>query len=116
MVKDKIFDNVRFEFNIPPDAENPEYMMNFIKERYRFNKHIKTNIVHGYIDDKKKKNKEEIDKWNIENAPLFNKELSIEDKISFFISLEFKRELSTEKINLYINNSLSDILKMYNKD
>ena len=90
--------------------------MNFIKERYRFNKHIKTNIVHGYMEDKKKKDKEEIDKWNIQNAPLFNKNLNIEDKISFFISLEFKRELSPEKINLYINNNLSDILKIYNEN
>lgn len=116
MVKDKIFDNVRFEFNIPPNVENPEYIMNFIKERYRFNKRIKTNIVHGYIEDKKKKDKEEIDKWNVENAPLFNKDLSIEDKISFFISLEFKRELSPEKINLYINNNLSDIIRLYNEN
>ena len=116
MIKDKIFDNVRFEFNIPVDNENPEYIINFIKERYRFNKHIKTNIVNGYIDDKKKKDKEEINRWNIENAPLFNKDLPIEDKISFFINLEFKKDLSPKKINLYINHNLSEILNLYLED
>ena len=96
--------------------QNVEIMENNIKERYRFNKHIKTNIVNGYIDDKKKKDKEEINRWNIENAPLFNKDLPIEDKISFFINLEFKKDLSPKKINLYINHNLSEILNLYSED
>lgn len=113
MIKDKIFDNVRFEFNIPENAENAEYIINFIKEKYKFNTHVKTNIVNGYIEDKKKKSKEEIEHWNIENAPLFDKNLSIEGKINFFIGIEFKKDLPIEKISLYINNNLSEILKEY---
>ena len=111
MIKDKIFNYVRFEFNIPNTSFNPEYIMNFIKERYRFNDNIKVNIVHGYQEEKKKKEKEEIEKWNEENAPYFNKNISIEDKVSYFISMEFKREIRPEKIGIYLNKELSDILK-----
>lgn len=111
MIKNKIFDYVRFEFNIPSDAFNPEFIMNVIKERYRFNDNIKTNIVHGYVEEKKKKDKEEIEQWNIENAPIFNKDLHIEDKVSYFIGMEFKREIKPDRVNLYLTHELSEILK-----
>lgn len=113
MINDGIFDKVRFEFNIPTTADNPEYLMKIIKDKYRFNNDVKLNIVHGYNDEKKKKNKEEIEKWNIENAPIFDKNKSIEDKVSFFIRLEFKREIKPERVNLYLNYPLSEILERY---
>ena len=111
MIKDNIFNHVRFEFNIPKTSFNPEYIMNFVKERYRFNDSIKVNIVHGYQEEKKKKEKEEIEKWNEENAPYFNRSISIEDKVAYFIGMEFKREIKPDKISIYLNKELSDILK-----
>lgn len=111
MIKDDIFNHVRFEFNIPKNSFNPEYIMNFVKEKYRFNDNIKVNIVHGYQEEKKKKEKEEIEKWNEENAPYFNKNISMEDKISHFISIEFKREIKPEKVDIYLTKELSEILK-----
>ena len=111
LVKDNIFNHVRFEFNIPQNSFNPEYIMNFVKEKYRFNDSIKVNIVHGYQEEKKKKEKEEIEKWNEENAPYFNRNISIEDKVSYFINMEFKREITPEKVDIYLNKELSDILK-----
>ena len=113
MINDGVFDKVTFEFNIPTTADNPEYLMKIIKDKYRFNNDVKLNIVHGYNDEKKKKNKEEIEKWNIENAPIFDKNKSIEDKVSFFIRLEFKREIKPERVNLYLNYPLSEILERY---
>ena len=113
MINDGVFDKVRFEFNIPTTADNPEYLMKIIKDKYKFNNDVKVNIVHGYNDEKKKKNKEEIEKWDIENAPIFDKNKSIEDKVSFFISLEFKREIKPERVNLYLNYPLSEILQRY---
>ena len=111
MIKDNIFNHVRFEFNIPKNSFNPEYIMNFVKEKYRFNDSIKVNIVHGYAEEKKKKEKEEVEKWNEENAPYFNRNISIEDKVAYFIHMEFKREIPTEKVGIYLNKELSEILK-----
>ena len=111
MIKDNIFNRVRFEFNIPKTSFNPEYIMNFVKERYRFNDNIKVNIVHGYTEEKKKKEKEEIEKWNEVNAPYFNRNISIEDKVAYFIGIEFKREIKPDRVNLYLNKELSEILK-----
>ena len=115
MIKDNIFNHVRFEFNVPTTAFNPEYIMNFVKEKYRFNDSIKVNIVHGYSEEKKKKEKEEIDKWNEENAPYFNRNISIEDKVSYFIGMEFNRKIKPDRVSIYLNNELSDILK-YTED
>jgi hypothetical protein len=111
MIKNNIFDKVRFEFNIPTTSFNPEYIMNFVKERYKFNEQIKVNIVHGYSEEKKKKDKEEIEKWNEENAPYFNRNITIEDKVSYFIGMEFKREIKPDRVNIYLNKDLSEILK-----
>ena len=113
MINDGIFNKVRFEFNIPSNSNNPEYLMKVIKDKYKFDDNVKVNIVHGYSEEKKRKNKEEIEAWNTENAPIFDKNKSIEDKVSFFISLEFKREIKPEKINLYLNYPLNDILQKY---
>ena len=116
MMKDHIFDHVRFEFNVPTTAFNPEYIMNYVKEKYRFNDNIKVNIVHGYQEEKKKKEKEEIEKWNEENAPYFNRNISIEDKIVYFIGMEFNRKIEPRKIDIYLNKDLSDILKYTESD
>lgn len=111
MINDNIFNHVRFEFNIPTNASNPEYIMNFVKERYRFNDNVKVNIVHGYSEEKKKKEKEEVDKWNTDNAPYFNRNTTIEDKVSYFIAMEYKREIKPDKVEIYLNKDLSEILK-----
>jgi hypothetical protein len=112
MIKDNIFDKVRFEFNIPTTSFNPEYIMNFVKERYKFNESIKVNIRHGYQEEKKKKEKEEIEKWQETNAPYFNRSIGIEDKVAYFIGMEFKREIKPDKVNIYLNKELSEILKL----
>ena len=52
-----------------------------------------------------------LEKWNEENAPYFNRNISIEDKVSYFINMEFKREIPTKKIDIYLNKELSEILK-----
>jgi hypothetical protein len=116
LLNDGTYDNVRYEFNVPPTSFNPEYIINYLKERYKYNNSVKVNIVHGYADEKKKQAKAEIESWTTKNAPLFDKSLSIEDKVAFFIGLEFKREIPVERIKLYLNNSLSDILKKAEED
>ena len=111
MIKDGVINKVRFEFNIPPDIDNPEYIIKVINDKYKFNQNVKVNIVNGYIDEKKKKDKEELDRWNIENAPLLDPNKSIEEKVSYFISVEYKRDITPEKIKIYLTNPLSEIIK-----
>ena len=111
MIKDGVINKVRFEFNIPPDIDNPEYIIKVINDKYKFNQNVKVNIVNGYIDEKKKKDKEELNRWNIENAPLLDPNKSIEEKVSYFISVEYKRDITPEKIKIYLTNPLSEIIK-----
>lgn len=111
MIKDGVINKVRFEFNIPPDIDNPEYIIKVINDKYKFNQNVKINIVNGYIDEKRKKDKEELDQWNIENAPLLDPNKSIEEKVSYFISVEYKRDINPEKIKIYLNSPLSKIIK-----
>ena len=111
MIKDGVINKVRFEFNIPPDIDNPEYIIKVINDKYKFNQNVKINIVNGYIDEKRKKDKEELDQWNIENAPLLDPNKSIEEKVSYFISVEYKRDITPEKIKIYLNSPLSEIIK-----
>lgn len=113
MIKDGVINKVRFEFNIPPNIDNPEYIIKVINNKYKFNQNVKVNIVNGYIDEKKKKDKEELDQWNIENAPLLDPNKSIEEKVSYFISVEYKRDINPEKIKIYLNNPLSEIIQIY---
>lgn len=111
MIKDGTINKVRFEFNIPPDIDNPEYIIKVINDKYKFNQNVKINIVNGYIDEKRKKDKEELEQWNTENAPLLDPNKSIEEKVSYFISVEYKRDITPEKIKIYLNSPLSEIIK-----
>lgn len=110
LIKGKLFDHVRFEFNIPESQENPESIMNYINERYKFNDNVKTEIVHGYIENKKKKQKEEIQKKNDKYSFIFDKNMSLEDKTSYFINIEYSRDISPDKISMYLYKPLNEIL------
>lgn len=110
MIKDGVFDNVRLQFNIPTTSENPEMLIKFIKDKYKFNKNIKTNIVHGYIAEKEEKSKEVINEKLQKYGVLFDKSVSIEDKVSQFIDIEFSRKIEPKKVSMYLYKSLSDIM------
>ena len=45
MIDNKILDHVRFEFNLPKDNENPEFFINYINEKYKFNNAVKVEIT-----------------------------------------------------------------------
>ena len=42
--------------------------------------------------------------------------ISIEDKVAYFIGMEFKREIKPDKVNLYLNKELSEILERIQKN
>jgi hypothetical protein len=110
MIKQKLFDHVRFEFNIPEECENPEFLINYINEKYKFNDKVKLEIVHGYIENKRQREKEEVKKENDKYSFIFDRNMKLEDKTSCFISIEYNRDISAEKISLYLYKPLNEIL------
>lgn len=106
-----VYDNVRMQFNIPSTSENPEFLIKFIKDRYKFDKKIKVNITHGYVTEKEEKNKEVVNEKLQKYGVLFDKNITIEDKVSQFIDIEFSRKITPEKVDLYLHKPLSEILK-----
>lgn len=113
---DKLIENanhnhVRFIFNIPASAENPEATMNFLKERFKQNDNVKIEIVHGYMEERKKRHQEEIEESNQKYAFIYDKNLSLEDKTSRFLSVEYSKELSIEETAKYLYKPLLEILE-----
>ena len=110
MIKQKLFDHVRFEFNIPEECENPEFLINYVNEKYKFNDKVKLEIVHGYIENKRQREKEEVKKENDRYSFIFDRDMKLEDKTSYFISIEYNRDISADKISLYLYKPLNEIL------
>lgn len=111
LISNNVFDHVRFEFNIPDNVENPEATMNYLKERYKFNDKIKLNIVHGYIEEKKKQQKEIIKKENEKYSFIFDKSLDLENKVSQFISIEYHKDIPSDSTSKYLFLPLNQILE-----
>ena len=110
LIERDVYNNVRFVFNIPSNIENPESTMNYLKERFKYNENIKVEIVHGYIEEKRKQQKEQVKTDNEKYSFIFDKNLELEDKISRFISLEYDKNIPTDNISNYIYKSLNEIL------
>lgn len=111
MIKDNIFDHVRFVFNIPEEIENPEATINYLKERYKSNDQIKVVIEHGYIEEKRKREKEQIDEVDKKFSFVLDKNLSLEDKVSYFISITVDKDISVEDVSFYLYTPLNEILE-----
>lgn len=102
--------HIRFIFNIPDNIENPEATIDYIKEKYKFNDYIKTEVVNGYIEEKKEKQKELVNKENEKYGFIFDDNLSIPEKTSRYIEIEYNKKISADEVSNYINNPLKDIL------
>ena len=111
LINSDVFDRVRFIFNIPKDVENPEATMNYLKEKYKFNDKVKLEIQHGYIEEKRERQKEEIQKENEKYSFIFDNSLPLEDKISRFIMIEYDKNIPTDKVKTYLSSSLNEILE-----
>lgn len=109
--KDNILDHVRFVFNIPSNYEDPEFLILYLKERYKFNNNVKLEITNGYIDMKRKQQKEEVKKENDKYSFIFDRSMSLEDKTSYFIKIEYNRDIPSDIISDYLYKPLEDILK-----
>ena len=111
VIQSDSYEHVKFRFNIPEDCENPESFITYINERFKHDEHVKVEISHGYIESKKKREKETIKEDNQKYSMIFDKNIPIEDKISYFISVEYNKSISRESVDLYLNKPLDEILK-----
>ena len=100
----KDYDNIKYVFNIPENHPNPEFIINVLNERYKFNDSIKIKIVNGYVEKKKKINKKKLNDIMGEYSMIFDKSIQIEDKIEYFIKKKWNKDISIEKIKTYLNN------------
>lgn len=109
-INNKIFDHVRFEFNIPAECSEPEGFISYVKDRYKFNDSVKVNFVNGYIEEKRSKKKEIIEKENDEFSFIFDNNLDIPNKSSRFIEIKYDVNIPIENINLYLNSDVDEII------
>lgn len=111
-------DYVKYVFNIPEDHPNPEAIIQVLNERYKFNDRINVKIVNGYVEKKKKANKEKFSELVNEYPLIFDKMVKLEDKIEYYIKKKYEREVPLENIKLYLYgdmeenvSTISDVLK-----
>ena len=102
--------HMKFIFNIPKDAENPESTIKYIKEKLKYKDNIKIDIVHGYIDERTKIKKEKINEESLKYSFIFNKSMSLEDKLSKFIEITYNKDVLSSNISNYLYQPLNDII------
>lgn len=95
-------DHVRFVFNIPEDHPNPEFIMNVLNERYKFNDSVKVNVTNGYVEKKKSANKKSLHDALNEFPMIFDKSVTIENKIIYYIKKKFDRDLELSQVKKYL--------------
>lgn len=110
MIKREAYDNIRVVFNIPSNIEHPESTINYIKETLKKSDKIKVEIVNGYIDEKRKIQKEKVNETNQLYSFIFDKNLPLEDKTSKFISITYNKEISSNDIKKYLYQPLNEII------
>ena len=73
-------------------------------------KNIKVEITHGYIEEKKERQKTEIQKENEKYSFISDKSLPLEEVVSRFISIEYDKNIPTERVDDYMNLPLTELL------
>lgn len=116
MIDNDVIDNVKFVFNIPTDIENPEATINYIKERFKFKDNIKVEIQHGYIAAKKDRENTKLEKEDDELDFVRDKDLPLPEKASRFISIEYRKDIPSSRIEVYMYKKLDEILNEIEED
>jgi DNA repair exonuclease SbcCD nuclease subunit len=108
LIEAKDCDYVRYVFNIPENHPNPEFIINILNERYKYNDNVKVKITNGYVEKKKKINKEKLNDAMNEYPMIFDKSVSLEDKIVYFIKKRWDKDISIENVKKYLYNDLNE--------
>ena len=104
-------DFLKIKFNIPENHPNPQFIIELLNNRYRYNNHVKIEIVNGYIEKRKQANKEMLKNTMNEYGVIFDKSVSIEDKLHFYIKKKYNHEIEPDNIKKYISGLYSELLK-----
>lgn len=91
-------DHVRYIFNIPENHPNPEFIMNILNERYRYEDNIKVQVTNGYVEKKKRINKKELNDVMDKYPMIFDKSEKLENKIIYFIKKKMDRDIPLEVV------------------
>lgn len=110
VVESDSIDHIKFQFNLPVEVENPEFIMRYIQNRFKFHDNIKVDFTNGYVKEKKKKESEEIKKENDKYGFIFNKDMKFENKTAYFIQIEYNKDIPVERVSMYLYQPLNEIL------
>lgn len=95
-------DHVKYVFNIPEDHPNPEFIIRVLNERYKYNKTTQVEVTNGYVEKKKKFNKEKLSNVLTRYPLVFDKSASFESKVEYFIKVNKDREIPIEHIRFHL--------------
>ena len=109
-------EHLKMEFNVPETCDNPEYVMEFLRERFKRVPNIKVNITNGYIEKKRQENQTALTDEYEKYAPIFDPNTEMEDRVSYFIDVEYDKEIPRELTALYLYSNLQDILNYKKKE
>ena len=106
LIESENADYVRYIFNIPETHENPEFIIKILNERYKFDDKIKYDITNGYIEKKKKINKQKLNEVIQEFPFIFDKSQQLEDKVMYFIKKRYDYDIDINSVKkiLYDND------------
>lgn len=96
------YDHVRYIFNIPENHPNPEFVINILNERYKYNDNVKVKITNGYIEKKKRIKNESMSEVFDEYPMIFDKCASLEDKVVYYIKKKWNKEITVDKVKRYL--------------
>lgn len=109
-------DHLKMEFNVPETCENPEYVMEYLRERFKRNSNIKINITNGYIEKKREEDQSALAEDYEKYAPIFDPNTKMEDRVTYFIDVEYDKTIPRELTALYLYSNLQDILSYKKKE
>ena len=81
-----------------------------VKEKFKTNEKVKVEITHGYIEEKREKQREQIKLDNDKYSFVFNKSMPLEDKVNQFITVEYNKDIPVDRISNYLYKPLMEII------
>lgn len=102
----EVYNKARLMLNIPEDHPNPQFIIDYLKERYKFNNTIKVVISNGYNTKRQKQSKEQIKNLLDTYSCIFDKSVPLERKLSYFIETKFESNIKVEMIKTILYGNI----------
>ena len=106
LVNDTTSEFIRFKIYIPESYENPNLLINSVKEVFSANKRVKTIFEVTSKANKEKAIKEKIDILMKKYQFIFDKKVSYEKKISLFIKEKYGTDIDEDEVRDYIYGAI----------